>query len=389
MKTQRQRALIRKIENILFYPLKKRNWDYWKNYKENKIVLNDFLNDTSKTVILSKSMPFYGTLFQRPQHLAVQLSKLGVNYLYGELKNTNTTLINKNLLVTDYNLALKMTDNLKNKPYLLVTSTVGYSLKELLKLKEKGYKFIYEYIDEMSEEIQDTKSGLEIFNNLEKLEPTLLLASSQKLYDELKTRFVEDKLLLNKNAVCLEDFENISNCVPDDFQKIVYANKPIIGYYGAIASWLDYDLINHLTLSRPDYNFVFIGGDINKASENLLIRENVFWLGQKEYSVLPNYSSRFDVAMIPFKNGQIAKSTSPLKLFEYMALKKPVVCTKDLSECYGYSNVLISQDTNEFVKNLDDAVNLSKNESLKAQLYEYAKQNTWTKRAKDIVLKLK
>ncbi|UKI57377.1 MAG: hypothetical protein L6V81_08570 [Clostridium sp.] len=35
--------------------------------------------------------------------------------------------------------------------------------------------------------------------------------------------------------------------------------KPIIGYYGALASWFDYDLIKKLAESRPNYNIALIG----------------------------------------------------------------------------------------------------------------------------------
>ena len=83
MKTQRQRQLIKNIENFLFFPLKKRNWIYLKKYRKNyKYLDNAIKNFTSKQIIVSYSMPFECALFQRPQQMAIALSKCGFLYLY-------------------------------------------------------------------------------------------------------------------------------------------------------------------------------------------------------------------------------------------------------------------------------------------------------------------
>ncbi len=207
----------------------------------------------------------------------------------------------------------------------------------------------------MSEEIHDTVEGLKIFRNLDKISPVFCIATSQKLYNQLAEIFPKDKILLNKNAVNLEDFDKVSDILPEDIQSILKQGKPIVGYYGAIATWLNYDLLNKLSKERPDYNFVYIGSNF-KGLSRLKNRENVFYLGEKDYKELYKYSSLFSCAIIPFKDGEIAKATSPVKLFEYMAVKKPVVCTKDLLECYGYEGVFIAQNEDNFIEFVDKAI---------------------------------
>lgn len=113
------------------------------------------------------------------------------------------------------------------------------------------------------------------------------------------------------------------------------------------------------------------------------------FLAQKNYDILASYGIHFDCCIIPFLRGEIAKATSPVKLFEYMAMKKPVVATKDLQECYGYEGVLVSQSSDEFIKNVDKAIQLGKDQDIQDKLYHYAQQNTWGKRARDIVTRLK
>lgn len=107
-------------------------------------------------------------------------------------------------------------------------------------------------------------------------------------------------------------------------------------------------------------------------------------MGEKKYKELIRYSSLFDCAIIPFKDGEIAKATSPVKLFEYMCAQIPVVCTKDMQECYGYDGVFIAKDNTDFINCVDSAIAISKDENVKIKLLEYAKQNTWAQRAIDI-----
>ena len=59
--------------------------------------------------------------------------------------------------------------------------------------------------------------------------------------------------------------------------------------------------------------------------------------------------------IIPFKINNITEATSPVKIFEYMALNKPIVIT-DLKECRNYKSVFLSKSYDEFLDNLDLAL---------------------------------
>ena len=80
---------------------------------------------------------------------------------------------------------------------------------------------------------------------------------------------------------------------------------------------------------------------------------------------------------------KITESTSPIKIFEYMALGKPIVTT-DLRECRKYKSVLIGKDYENFIKKVDDALELRDDPAYLGLLDKEAKENTWEDRARKI-----
>jgi len=112
---------------------------------------------------------------------------------------------------------------------------------------------------------------------------------------------------------------------PDDIRAIA---RPVVGYVGSIADWMDYALVREVAARRPDVSFVFVGPtDHPKRAAQLEQSPNVHWLGRKPYHDVPAYVAAFDVCWIPFLGGRIVEHTNPIKLFEYFALGKPVVTT--------------------------------------------------------------
>ena len=205
--------------------------------------------------------------------------------------------------------------------------------------------------------------------------------------------FGERIVLMSKNAVNVEDFDykNFENVdAPSDMQKVIQNNKPIVGYYGALAPWLDYDLIADAARENPQFDFVLIGVNYQDALKRLdLSIPNIYYLGPKNYNELPKYSSHFNCAIIPFNEGEIAKGTSPVKLFEYMAMGLPTVGTKDLDECRGYEYVYLAQNRKDFSEKIVKAIDVHKKNSVREKLLKQAEDNSWEKRADDILARLK
>ena len=337
---------------------------------------------------------------QRPQHLAEALSKKKVLYIYrSDVKNDSIYSIKKikdNLYVLNldmYSLNVAFFEAIKsiNKPkfvhvYATCLNSVDY--EKIKTYMDKGFKVIYDFVDELSSEISGYNITSKMIEDHEKLlrdkENVLVVSTAKKLKDIAnKFRGENENNILAPNAVNLEDFKNHGNEIGEKIQPIVNKRKPIIGYYGALAKWFDYKLIEQLAKEREDYEIVLIGMDYDGSYDqsNLKDYSNISYLGMIDYKDLINYSRYFDVCIVPFIKNDITDSTSPLKIFEYMALEKPIVTT-DINECKNYESCLVSKNYDEFIKNIDKALKLEVNDKeYFSILRRESEENTWNNRA--------
>jgi glycosyltransferase involved in cell wall biosynthesis len=164
--------------------------------------------------------------------------------------------------------------------------------------------------------------------------------------------------------------------------KSQYSN--VVGYFGAIAPWLWYEAIAELVERRKDVGFVFIGPSYTGGLDQLPISENLLYLGVVEYNVLPAYGRQFDVCIIPFAPGEIARTTSPLKLFEYFALEKPVVVTSEMVECVAFKEVFSGDSVNAISQAIDKALTVKADPELKTRLAQLADENSWDERVRNM-----
>ena len=170
---------------------------------------------------------------------------------------------------------------------------------------------------------------------------------------------------------------------PEKIKLIMDKGNPIIGYYGALAKWFDYDLLKKISKERPNYEIVLIGFVYDRSMQDSRIERlpNVHYLGIVDYQNLCSYAYWLDVLTIPFLLNDITESTSPVKLFEYMALNKPIVTT-DMRECRKYESVMIGKSHDEFIELLDKALKMEKTDPYFQLLKKEALENTWEMKAK-------
>ncbi len=403
-------SLKRSVKNLLRPILKKVFLKYReKGQEDQKQAFFDEITGAIKNgnydaiVIFDVYFGFEVKMFQRPQHIALNLAKENVLYFYKaspyvdkDIKTYKKMKENLYLVNTDlYWLQECLIDIVSQSGVpafgqIYSTSFVEYD-SWLKKFTDRNFKIIYEYVDDLSDDIAGFKISDEIKAShkrmLEDTEKVYVVTTADKLYQEAKELRGENKLALVTNGVQYEHFANI-DCkkIPDKMKNIVKSKKKIIGYFGALASWFDYDLIKELAEEfKDDYEIVLIGIDYDQSlgKSGILKLDNVHYLGTVNYNELPTYSKFFNVSIIPFVVNEITEATSPVKLFEYMALGKPIVTTA-LPECRKYESPLVSDSHEDFINNIKKAAELENSKEYIELLRKEGNQNTWRQKAKDI-----
>ena len=113
---------------------------------------------------------------------------------------------------------------------------------------------------------------------------------------------------------------------------------PIVGYHGAIATWLNFDLILRVADSLPHGHVVMVGPLYNLTS--VPRRPNLHWLGYKRFEVLPQYTQLFDVAIIPFRVSQLT-AVNPIKMWN--TWRPEFRCNHCPPETQGFPEIYYSQ----------------------------------------------
>lgn len=360
-----------------------------------------------RIVVWRSSFGWNVPLFQRPQHIARQLARKGCLVLYEVTRTTDPEvfdikkqenclyLVNfENYLFSrELRNVLKKTDDPK---YLQIYSTNWQmSLEELESYLNDSFKLLYEYIDDIDPALSGTEKLPQYVADKYEYAMThreaLVVTTAKELRDDVRSKRGEDNLAFASNGVDYGFFRDLEDG-PDlegHYLKVIENGKINICYYGALAKWFDYDLIKKINATNK-YNIILFGVkyDPSYDSSGIGKLKNVYFFGAKEYKILKYYAAKTDVLTIPFVINSITQATSPLKLFEYMALHKPIVTTA-MNECKNYSSVLIGESHEDFISKLEEAVKLSSDSKYQALLDKEARDNDWSVKADAILALLK
>jgi len=161
---------------------------------------------------------------------------------------------------------------------------------------------------------------------------------------------------------------------PHDIRRIP---RPILGFVGGIAQWIDLDLVEYMAKANPEWSIVLVGPVAHRAYKDRFDKfKNVYFLGRKPLSVLPNYIQYFDVCLNPFRLTELTKTVNPLKVYDYLAAGKPVVSVDMPEVRYLKSVVRIATTYDDFVRQVEIALTENSDEHARARM-EIAKKFSW------------
>ena len=315
------------------------------------------------TIIYPPSIP-WSWMFQRPQQLLGQFSSSGQTVLYEDLgyfPQPKVKRLSPTLLLCQGVSAMDISHSRPRVLWLTVPSHIN---------SVQNYDpdlVVYDAVDEPEEEFASWAPYYPAI--LERAD--IIFCSSQSIYDYFFQR--HPQVFLVPNGVDVVHFSPIQRNRPVDLP----SGKPIIGYSGAIAPWIDWELLKIVIQENPELNFVFIGALFQLHKFPLKFR-NVFYLGLKPYPELPAYLHCFNIGLIPFLQTAMTKGCNPIKLYEYYASGIQVLGTP-LPELLAIPKINLESNPQLFSLRLRHL--LEGEDSNKAERMAYAQANDWTERA--------
>lgn len=177
-------------------------------------------------------------------------------------------------------------------------------------------------------------------------------------------RLFESKKHLNSNTHIIRhgtDWRHFRTAIDDDLAipaEIADLPRPIIGFHGLLADWVDYALVKKTAEHFKHGSVVLIGKIAVDAEQKVKILDdvpNVHFLGRKPYAELPAYCRAFDVAVNPFEINELTLAANPLKVREYLAAGLPVVST-DIPEVRVLEDCLVGRDHADFISQIELAL---------------------------------
>jgi len=213
--------------------------------------------------------------------------------------------------------------------------------------------------------------------------------------------YAKVEIMVSPDAVNVDEFDISNQDKVDSRVKLkLKKDAKIILYTGHLYDWKGVDLIPQIAKILDDFTFLMVGGTelaiSNFRRDYLNGISNVTLVPHVQHEKVPLYLAAADVLLLP-NSGKFEISrlhTSPLKLFEYMMSKKPIVASRlpSIEEAVSDEDVFFAEPDNakSFADKITEAVsNLSLSEQKVLSAYERVRDNTWSKRAEQIISYIK
>lgn len=273
-------------------------------------------------------------IYQRPQIIAERLDEdFDVTVIYPHKvqdiklpKDSNTKIKKRKMYVVPFqekNILIRKVANYFQKKIFADYQTYDYifighpTYINFIPEDYAGY-LIYDCMDNYAAMFKNAKRARRIAEQelLSVKRCDLLFASSQELCRKVNKIAGQDKAILLRNAVTIDEIS--------DIKEPKVKKRYEIGYIGTIAEWFDY---SKLICSLKDnelpicYNLIgpVIGEGIGKV-------DGINYAGVVQHSDLNQKIQSYDCLVMPFIINDIVLAVDPVKLYEYIAFGKCIIC---------------------------------------------------------------
>lgn len=205
--------------------------------------------------------------------------------------------------------------------------------------------------------------------------------------------FPEDRMLVWPNGIDLGLFRDVSKDEARNKLSLPKDGK-IVMYCGRFYGWKGFEvLVDAAEQIPPGISVYIVGGtkeEFMSVAKKTKISKNFVFPGEKPYTEIPLWLSAADALLVlgTKHDTQSYYYTSPMKVFEYLAMKRPIVASKTpaIQDIVSDTEVVFYEpdDSKDLAQKI--VLSVSDSESVERKTVAAttrAKDFTWQKRAKD------
>lgn len=243
-------------------------------------------------------------------------------------------------------------------------------------LKMNNWKVIYDVRDNWEEfhKVNMAKWYDEAMEKYFVCNCDIVCAVAKPLQAKMQQYTTQNQVRLSPNALD-------SNFYIERQEKNTDEDKEVlkVAYVGHLsAGWFNWEAIIEMATIKPKWIFEIVG---HFEPNGLKLPENVRILGSKSHEEIRHLAKGWDVAMIPFKMGELSDCVDPIKIYEYLAMGLPVVSFK-MPQIHDYPNTYIAYSNEEFIEKIMEAAKTPFNHKTNES---FLVANTWEVRAQQLL----
>ena len=327
--------------------------------------------------------------FQRPQQLAVYLSKLGYKVFYMQPRlgfdpsgtSFDKTNVSENIFLVRICVKEASSTVLDLRP-----ETSKEILKNLFQLGEFSSKSIeiiqhplwhnliyyniekrfsiFDFLDDVSGVKGEHGMNSLPYQNLLLENCNFVIASSVKLQ-----RFAYKK---NKNVFLAP---NGASEIFSSTKRSLAESRDTALYVGAVEDWFDFDLVNSVMSDNESLKLIIVGSCSSVYRSKFQSINRIEFLGEVDHFALPQVMGRARVGLIPFVNNDFVKTIDAVKKYEYIMSGLPVVASGLESDLDFEGHFWVENDPKSFGVAVRKAMKMGRYGRIKGKFL--ARKKSW------------
>ncbi len=120
--------------------------------------------------------------------------------------------------------------------------------------------------------------------------------------------------------------------------------------------------------------------ELQGIKEKYDLQKRIILTGKKPYQEIPSFIAASDICLLPAYNNEVMRHIVPIKLYEYMAMGKPVICTElpGVIKEFAYDNGIVYVNRpEEVVKKASELVASQSLNKLGAKARKFVEKHSW------------